>query len=588
MFQLDWYDGVKQQAIKSLPVIIPYNIKKVEKVQYTFWAEHCLECAPPECFKPCQYYQKRFDGHCKRTEHGQQAVDIKDSILGHGTLFTFRPWAKIETYIYHKYMSVRDYRSEDMNYQNHVRTYRALGKLNVHHILNNAGYFFKTRAKCRTQALPSKTNMFLFELWSYNETPFQMMIEAADIDWKVIARSSVDIRPGFNSFCLDYKQIAPDKTNVVRFYPENSLEVTVLMIHAEFLVTSYEKKKPADKVKCVAWDLDRTLWAGILSESEEPDAMQLRPGVRELILELDKRGIIQTIVSKNDYELAWKQIKRLGLDEYFLYPAINWGQKSKNLNSIAQELNINIDTFVMIDDSAFEREEIGVNLPQVRVYDENIVEKLLALPEFQLPVTEEAQMRRKMYQIEAKRKQIQASYSGDYLNFIKSCGMVIELGDVNNAGSEGIIERCYELVSRTNQLNITGHKYTRDSFNKHLRNGDKKHFYFNCKDKYGDYGIVGYVSFSVQESNIVIDELSVSCRVAQKHVEYALLSWIARNCSPKGNIWVKFIKTGKNTPMYRTLVDIGCMESSDGMVLKCEDIETDDGIITVNKIPSLQ
>jgi len=49
----------------------------------------------------------------------------------------------------------------------------------------------------------------------------------------------------------------------------------------------------------------------------------------------------------------------------FFYPRINWQTKSNNIRDIASDLNINPDTFALIDDSAFERAEVMSALPQV-------------------------------------------------------------------------------------------------------------------------------------------------------------------------------------------------------------------------------
>lgn len=59
-------------------------------------------------------------------------------------------------------------------------------------------------------------------------------------------------------------------------------------------------------VKCVVWDLDNTVWDGVLLE--DGDGRPLRPGVREAIEELDRRGILQSIASRNDHEAAARQV----------------------------------------------------------------------------------------------------------------------------------------------------------------------------------------------------------------------------------------------------------------------------------------
>ena len=128
-----------------------------------------------------------------------------------------------------------------------------------------------------------------------------------------------------------------------------------------------EETLPAKKIKCVCWDLDNTLWNGVIGD-DGTDGVIVNNKIIDLINEFDKKGILQTITSKNEYEIAWSKIKQLGLDKFFLYPAINWGPKSESIKQIAKELNIGIDTFALIDDSEWEREEVSSNCPQVRVY----------------------------------------------------------------------------------------------------------------------------------------------------------------------------------------------------------------------------
>jgi methoxymalonate biosynthesis protein len=54
-------------------------------------------------------------------------------------------------------------------------------------------------------------------------------------------------------------------------------------------------------VKCLVWDLDNTLWQGTLLE--DPD-VKLSDEIRDVIVALDSRGILQSIASKNDDDLA--------------------------------------------------------------------------------------------------------------------------------------------------------------------------------------------------------------------------------------------------------------------------------------------
>ena len=134
---------------------------------------------------------------------------------------------------------------------------------------------------------------------------------------------------------------------------------------------------------------------------------------------LDERGILQTIVSKNDWEQAWAAIEALELGEYFLHPAINWGQKSESLKEISRRLNIGLNTFALVDDSPFERGEVSAALPQVRVYPETEICELLRLAEFDVPVTEASRRRRQSYREEHTRQEIRAAFTGDYTTFAR-------------------------------------------------------------------------------------------------------------------------------------------------------------------------
>ena len=59
--------------------------------------------------------------------------------------------------------------------------------------------------------------------------------------------------------------------------------------------------KYTKEVKCIVWDLDNTIWDGILSESED---VQLKPQIKDILIEFDSRGILHSIASKNNYRIT--------------------------------------------------------------------------------------------------------------------------------------------------------------------------------------------------------------------------------------------------------------------------------------------
>jgi FkbH-like protein len=114
---------------------------------------------------------------------------------------------------------------------------------------------------------------------------------------------------------------------------------------------------------------------------------------------LDDRGILHSIASKNNPDEAMKVLKRFQIDEYFLCPQISWQPKSESIRTIAQQLNIGIDSLLFVDDSQFELEQVRTACPGVRVLDALQYRALPEMKECQVPVTDESRERRKMYQV---------------------------------------------------------------------------------------------------------------------------------------------------------------------------------------------
>jgi FkbH-like protein len=302
-------------------------------------------------------------------------------------------------------------------------------------------------------------------------------------------------------------------------------------------------------VKVVAWDLDNTLWHGTLIE-DGPDGCVLNEGAADLVRALDERGILQTVVSKNDHDHAWRVVERSGLAEYFLHPAINWGQKSESLRSVAGKLNLGLDSFAFIDDSPFERAEVAAALPMVRVYSEAQLDELLSLPEFDVPVTETSRQRRRLYAVEARREQVQASFAGDYETFLRSCEMRMRVFVPRSAEE---VERCVELVQRSNQLNLSNRRYTGDEFRELLGTPGILAVAVECSDRFGDYGIVGFAAVDERSDPPLVLDYVLSCRVAQKRVEQTFFEWLGVREAGRGAgvLRAGLVETPRNIALRR-------------------------------------
>src|SRR5438876_7508549 len=164
-----------------------------------------------------------------------------------------------------------------------------------------------------------------------------------------------------------------------------------------------DERAQKKSIKCVVWDLDNTLWNGVLLEDSQ---IVLREDVINTIKVLDSRGILHSIASKNNHETALAMLQQLGISEYFLYPQINWNSKAASIREIARLINIGIDTIAFVDDQPFERDEVTFQLPEVLCLDSVDTFQMVDLPAMNPRfITEDSARRRAMYRADSERNQ---------------------------------------------------------------------------------------------------------------------------------------------------------------------------------------
>ncbi|WP_320068829.1 HAD-IIIC family phosphatase [Micromonospora sp. RTGN7] len=301
---------------------------------------------------------------------------------------------------------------------------------------------------------------------------------------------------------------------------------------------------PVTMVKCLVWDLDNTLWTGTLLED---DTVSVPAAIRETIIELDARGVLLSIASRNDHDLAWARLTELGLAEYFVAPQIGWGRKPASIRAIADELQFALGTIAFIDDQLTEHAEINHHLPEVRCYRADQATELPGLPEFTpAAVTVDSRRRRQMYQAKFRRDTAREGFQGADEEFLRSLELVMV---IDRAGPEDI-SRLEELTLRTSQMNATGVHYSDAALRGLLDDPDHEVLVVSMSDRFGPHGAVGVLLLERFPHVWHLKLLATSCRVVSFGAGAVLLRWISDQAARAGvHLAADFRPTERNRIM---------------------------------------
>ena len=123
--------------------------------------------------------------------------------------------------------------------------------------------------------------------------------------------------------------------------------------------------------KVAVLDCDDTLWSGICGE-DGPKGVELDPprrALQEFMAGRRDAGMLLALCTKNNEEdveetFAAHPEMPLGLAD-FAERRVNWEPKSANLHAMADNMELGLDSFILVDDNPKECTEAQVGSPGV-------------------------------------------------------------------------------------------------------------------------------------------------------------------------------------------------------------------------------
>lgn len=339
---------------------------------------------------------------------------------------------------------------------------------------------------------------------------------------------------------------------------------------------------PAPKVLAV--DADNTLWGGILGEDGAAGVAvgDSFPGnafhaLQQGLAYQVANGALLALVSKNNDtdvdEIFEARAGDLGLARrHFAAMRVDWNSKADNLVSIADELNLGIDSFVFIDDNEVELEEVRQRLPEVsvlKVSDEpsEIAELTAGLSAFRFRrVSAEDRERTSMMRAESERRNA-TSAARTQEEFLASLGLTVRVFRPSAAH----VGRVTQLINKTNQFNLTTIRRTEAEVAALLRSPGHHVLAAEVSDRFGAYGLVAVAVVETGPEAWDIETLLMSCRVLRRGVEQGILQCIADDAvaAGAGALRGAYRPTAKNSQVATLYPDLGFAEIGEGRYEAC-------------------
>jgi FkbH-like protein len=309
--------------------------------------------------------------------------------------------------------------------------------------------------------------------------------------------------------------------------------------------------------KAIALDCDQTLWQGVCGEdgAEDLDIAAPYQALQRFMLSQQEAGKVICLCSKNNEQDVWAVFdgrEDMILKRHHLVSwRLNWRSKSENLKSLAEELQLGLDSFIFIDDNPVECAQVRANCPEVLTIQ--LPQQPNRIPQFlehiwafdYLKVTQEDRSRTAMYRQNIQRERW-CQESLTFKDFLAGLKLEVEISPLEPHQ----LARVAQLTQRTNQFNFTTIRRREAEIQNLCQSGQLECLVVGVKDRFGDYGLVGVLLFESGPEALRVDTFLLSCRVLGRGVEHRMLARLGAIARQRGfsRVDIPYLPTRKNQP----------------------------------------
>lgn len=351
------------------------------------------------------------------------------------------------------------------------------------------------------------------------------------------------------------------------------LGVYARLFGAAWRVAAHREKK------VLVTDLDNTLWGGVIGD-DGLSGIELGPGsaageayrdFARYLLDLQRRGVILAVCSKNDPALAvqpFREHPAMPLrEEDFAVFHCSWEDKVAGVREIVAKLNVGLESVVFVDDNPAECALVGRELPEV-------VTVLLDGSPSQFPrrlddlhlfdrssFTREDLERGRLYRSRARAEESRAAAT-DLEGFLRDLDMEGRLTVVTDED----LERVAQLEAKTNQFNTRTTRYPKATLASMVDSADHLLLAFRLRDRFADHGLVSVLVLGIGPVDLEILNWTMSCRVFSRGAETFVRNQLLIRCRALGRSGIRasYEPTPKNGVIHDLFQRLGFERTAGG------------------------
>ncbi|MBF0194055.1 MAG: HAD-IIIC family phosphatase [Magnetococcales bacterium] len=343
---------------------------------------------------------------------------------------------------------------------------------------------------------------------------------------------------------------------------------------AEELIGFLQEPTTIGGGKALITDMDNVLFAGVIGEDGlegiryNPEGVGFKHFIYQTLLKrLKEEGVLLIVVSRNDIDLAMTPLTNGEMvlkKSDFIHVSASYEAKSAQIISIAKQLNLGLDSFLFIDDNPLELAEVSQAIPQITCMKfptsnkesfENLLRQINQFFHRDI-ISKEDKNRTQLYQKRLQGLAPSQVKGADLTAFLSQQNMELIIHDRSTKGSA----RGIQLINKTNQFNLNGRRFNEEEVGLIISNGGRL-ITATLNDQSGSHGEI--LSCLITAKGVV-ESLVISCRVLQRHVEYAFVCWL---CKQDFKISAfSFKQTERNEPLRKFIAVQGFVADNNGLV----------------------